>query len=52
MQVYLDYAATTPLDPQVLEVMLPYFSDTFANPSSQHRYGQKARNAVDVPENK
>jgi len=45
--VYLDYAATTPVDKRVLEVMLPYFSDSFGNPSSVHRYGQKAEAAVD-----
>ena len=44
---YFDYAATTPLDPRVSEVMQPYFSETFGNPSSIHRYGQKAEAAVD-----
>jgi len=47
-KVYLDYAATTPLDPRVLEVMLPYFGETFGNPSSIHRYGQQAEAAVGV----
>ena len=47
MQVYLDHAATTPLDSNILEAMTPYFQEHFANPSSQHRYGQKARNAVE-----
>jgi cysteine desulfurase len=46
--VYLDYAATTPLDPHVLEAMLPYLQDTFANPSSLHRYGREARKAVET----
>jgi cysteine desulfurase len=45
--IYMDYAATTPVDKRVLEVMLPYFKDTFGNPSSVHRYGQKAEAAVD-----
>jgi cysteine desulfurase len=45
-KVYLDYAATTPLDPQVLEGMLPYFRQDFGNPSSIHRYGQRAEAAV------
>ncbi|MFZ5920468.1 MAG: cysteine desulfurase family protein [Chloroflexota bacterium] len=45
--VYLDYAATTPVDPRVREAMSPYFSDDFGNPSSVHRYGQRAEAAVD-----
>jgi cysteine desulfurase len=45
--VYLDYAATTPVDQRVLEAMLPYFSDSFGNPSSVHRWGQKAEAAVE-----
>jgi len=46
-KIYLDYAATTPVDPRVLEAMLPYFNETFGNPSSVHRYGQRAEAAVD-----
>jgi len=46
-QIYLDYAATTPLDPRVLEAMQPYFSQSFGNPSSIHRYGQQAEAAVE-----
>jgi cysteine desulfurase len=46
--VYLDYHATTPVDPRVLEAMLPYFSERFGNPASrQHRYGWDAQEAVD-----
>ena len=45
--VYLDHAATTPIDKRVFEAMLPYFSDSFGNPSSIHRYGQLAEAAVD-----
>src|SRR5512138_2327303 len=45
--IYLDYAATTPVDPRVSEAMRPYFADTFGNPSSIHRYGQQAESAVD-----
>ena len=46
-KIYLDYAATTPIDPRVLEAMSPYFSDAFGNPSSVHRFGQKAESAVE-----
>jgi cysteine desulfurase len=46
--IYLDYAATTPLEPRALEAMLPYFSERFGNPSSIHRYGQQAEAAVDT----
>jgi len=45
--VYLDYAATTPVESRVLEAMLPFFSDSFGNPSSAHRYGQRAEAAVE-----
>ena len=45
--IYLDYAATTPVDSRVLDVMLPYFSASFGNPSSVHRYGQRAEAAVE-----
>lgn len=48
MQLYLDYAATTPLDRRVLEVMLPYFQDNYGNPSSLHQAGQRARRAVET----
>ena len=45
--VYLDHAGTTPLDPKVLEAMVPYFSQRFGNPSSLHSVGQEARYALD-----
>jgi cysteine desulfurase len=46
-QIYLDYAATTPVDPRVLDAMLPYFTEIFGNPSSVHRFGQKAEAAIE-----
>ena len=45
--IYLDYNATTPLDPQVAAAMLPYLHDHFGNPSSGHSFGLTARAAVD-----
>ena len=45
--VYLDHAASTPVDPKVLEAMLPWFSDFPANPSGQHEAGREASNAVE-----
>ncbi len=46
-RIYLDYAATTPVDEQVLNAMIPYFSGTFGNPSSIHLYGQQAEAAIE-----
>ncbi len=46
--IYLDYNATTPVDPIVVEAMLPYLSTHFGNPSSTHRYGQVTRQAIDA----
>jgi cysteine desulfurase len=48
MAIYLDYNATTPVDPAVLEAMLPYLADHYANASSIHSPGQRARAAVDL----
>ncbi|HRQ23223.1 MAG TPA: cysteine desulfurase family protein [Anaerolineales bacterium] len=45
--IYLDYAATTPIDQRVLDVIMPYFRENFGNPSSIHRLGQKAETAVE-----
>ena len=47
MKVYLDNSATTSLDKEVLETMLPYFTDNFGNPSSLHGFGRRALKAVD-----
>ncbi len=44
--VYLDYNATTPVDPAVLEAMLPYLRERYGNPSSSHPIGEQAREAV------
>jgi cysteine desulfurase len=46
-RVYLDYAATTPVDPRVRGAMEPYFSECFGNPSSIHSFGQEALAAVE-----
>jgi cysteine desulfurase len=46
--IYLDYAATTPVDLRVLNAMLPYFKENFGNPASIHQYGQRAEAAVET----
>ncbi|HXT14016.1 MAG TPA: cysteine desulfurase family protein [Gemmatimonadaceae bacterium] len=45
--IYLDHAATTPVRPEVLEAMMPFFGPRFGNPSSMHRWGRDARTALD-----
>ncbi len=45
--IYLDHAATTPLDARVLAAMMPYFTEEFGNPSSIHRLGRRALDALD-----
>jgi len=45
--IYLDYNATTPLDPQVIDAMQPFLHEHFGNPSSAHAYGRAAREAVE-----
>ncbi len=46
-RIYLDYAATTPTRPEVVEAMLPYFTEVFGNPSSIYSYGQEAKGAIE-----
>lgn len=46
--VYLDNAATTPIDPQVVEAMIPYLKEHFGNPSSTHHYGRKTKAAIET----
>jgi len=46
-KVYLDYIATTPVLPEVLEAMLPYFRESYGNPQSLHAWGDEAREAIE-----
>ncbi len=50
--IYLDYNATTPIDPLVVEELLPFLREGFGNPSSNHPYGQKAKQGVEVARNR
>jgi len=47
MNIYLDNAATTPLAPEALEAMLPFFREKFGNPSSIHQFGREAKAAIE-----
>ncbi|NLJ40329.1 MAG: cysteine desulfurase NifS [Clostridiales bacterium] len=51
-RIYFDHAATTAINREVLEAMLPYYSQEFGNPSSIHSYGQQAKKAVDQARDK
>ena len=46
-KIYLDYAATTPTDPEVVKAMEPYFFEKFGNPSSIHGFGQESKKAIE-----
>lgn len=46
-RIYFDHAATTPVDNEVLEAMMPYLTNKFGNPSSIHYFGQETRGAID-----
>jgi len=47
-QIYLDYSATTPVKKEVLDTMLPYFTDVYGNASSIHSFGQEAKSVLDA----
>ena len=51
-RIYLDYAATTPADPRVVEAMQPYFSEKYGNPSSIHSFGQETKAAIEAAREK
>ncbi len=46
--IYLDHSASTPVDPRVLEAMLPYFSEVYGNPTSAHRQGSRSESAIEA----
>ncbi len=52
MRIYLDNAATTPLDPEVFEAMKPFMLEDFGNPSSTHSHGRKVRAAIELARKK
>lgn len=51
-RIYMDHSATTPLAPEVLDAMMPYFSERFGNASSLHEFGREAREAVEAAREK
>ena len=51
-RIYLDYAATTPVRLEVIQAMLPYYADSFGNPSSIYSYGLESRQAIDLARTK
>lgn len=50
--IYLDNNATTPIDPRVLEEMMPFLTHNFANAASTHKFGVSAHEAVKKPDSK
>ncbi len=46
-EIYFDHAASTPVHPQVIDAMIPYFDQVYGNPSSLHRFGRQSRYALD-----
>lgn len=46
-QIYMDHSATTPVDPEVFNAMIPYYNDSFGNAFSVHALGRRARQAAD-----
>ena len=46
-KIYLDYAASTPVDPRAVKAMLPYFTEKFGNPSSLHTFAQETKKALE-----
>jgi len=51
-KIYLDYAATTPIDPSVFKAMEPYLKDKYGNPSSIHSFGQETQAAIEIAREK
>jgi cysteine desulfurase len=51
-RIYLDHAATSPVDPEVIKAMMPYFSEYYGNASSLHSFGRDAHNALEVARGK
>lgn len=51
-RIYLDHAATTPTDPEVVDAMMPFFHDRFGNPSSLHSFGREGKVAVETARRK
>jgi len=52
MTIYFDNSATTPIDPRVLEAMMPYFKDKYANPSSIHKLGRMIKEDLNIAREK